>query len=288
MSTDCREAIASIERATGLPVRTHKVIDHGAAHLVIEVDDEWIFRFPRGGASSEESPKRWRFLTTFATQSPVAVPEPVYVTDQFIGYRKIAGSPLHPAHIERLDAGDRQRIAKQLGLFLSALHRCRDERIDFDAGLLVMRHGYDRTCPEPLTSYLDVGERRKLDARLAAIAGNPANFVEPTSIIHADLYFGNILWDRKSKCITGIIDWSEMGLGIPAMDFLGLADFTTSRNDDFLRSILAWYGGDEALFRQVKENVVIEVLNWLWFYRMREDPAGVRTTVRRLRHMLNA
>lgn len=288
MPTDPREAIASIERATGLPVRAHRVIDHGAAHLVIEVDDEWIFRFPRGPSSSAETPKRWSFLASFASRSPIAVPEPVYVTDWFVGYRKIPGSPLHPAQVERLDEGDRQRIARQLGLFLAALHRCRDERIDFDAGLLVMRHGYDRTCPEPFAMYLDAREHGRLEARLAAISDNPANFVEPTSIIHGDLYSGNILWDRKTKSITGVIDWSEVGLGIPAMDFIALADFTTSRNDDFLRAILSWYGADEALFRQVKENTVIEVLNWLWFHQMRNDAAGLKSTIDRLRHMLNA
>src|SRR4051794_30155057 len=108
-----------------------------------------------------------------------------------------------------------------------------------------MRHGYDRACPEPFATYLSADERRRLDARLEAVADNPTNLVEPTRIIHGDLYFKNILWDEASGAITGVIDWFALGLGVPAMDFIALADFNARRNDRFLQEILRAYGADD-------------------------------------------
>ena len=89
--------------------------------------------------------------------------------------------------------------------------------------------------------------------------------------------------------MTGIIDWSNMGLGIPAVDFAGLADFHTRRNDDFLRTMLAWYGStDDSLFSQIKACSVIEAMNWFWFYQMRDDTKGIVRIVAKLKRMLAA
>jgi aminoglycoside 2''-phosphotransferase len=282
-------AAESIERVTGLAIQTCKAIRRGATSLVVEVNGEWLFRFPRGQPSWAQLEKRLRFVASFARVSPVAVPEPVYVTEHFVGYRKIAGTPLYPTRLGRLRQGDRHRIAWQLGQFLAALHHHVDPRIDFDTGYLVMRHGYHRSCPAPFAAYLTADERRKLDARLEAVADDPANLVEPTRVIHGDLYFNNILWDAESRALTGVIDWFDcLGLGVPAMDFIALADFNTRRNDRFLREILRAYGADDGLFGQIKANAIVEVLNWLWFYEARPDPKGVARTIRRLKAILNA
>jgi aminoglycoside phosphotransferase (APT) family kinase protein len=88
--------------------------------------------------------------------------------------------------------------------------------------------------------------------------------------------------------VTGVVDWSNMGRGLPAMDFIALADFTDNRNDQFLRRILRWYGADDSLFNQVKENAILEVLNWYWWYEARKDPKGTARTLERLKRILNA
>jgi aminoglycoside phosphotransferase (APT) family kinase protein len=277
-----------------LRIHTHKIVDSPSGNRLVEVNDEWVFRFPGTRPSPDKTQKQLKFLTSFAKRSPVAVPEPVYVTDQFVGYRRIAGAPFSPgdpfspAKMDGLPEEDRQRVAKQLGVFLATLHQSQDKSIDFDTGYLTMRERYDRTTPGNFKEFLDARECRKLDAKLEAINDNSANFVEPTRIIHGDLHFENILWDETKRVITGVIDWSEMGLGIPAMDFINVADFATSRNDQFLRDILHWYGGDDGLFKQVKANAIIEVINWYWYYELKEDSEGVARAVRRLKSVLNS
>ena len=157
-----------------------------------------------------------------------------------------------------------------MGLFLATLHHYQDHSIDVDTGYLVTRHGVDQSCPGPSSSILAPVKRRKLEAMLKAIADNPANFVDPATIIHGDLYFSNIFWDKTNWVITGIIDGAQWDAGYQRC-FIALADFTRTETTNS-QDILRWYGADDTLFNQVKENAIIEVMSWLWFYEAGKDP----------------
>jgi len=280
--------LEAIERVTGLTVHTYTTSHSLSRTLVFHVNDEWIFRFPKDPSWREKIQKQVSFLPDFAKVSPLPVPELRYVTEQFVGYRKIPGSPLYRSQIERLRKADRQRIAGQLGSFLATLHQYRDDRLELPyAGTLPARDGIDPSIAWAFAEYLTASECRKLEARYQAIADNPANFVPHTCILHADLHYGNILWDRSRKVVTGIIDWAEMGRGMPAIDFIQLADFNTSRNDEFLRDVVRAYGGGDGLFRQVKEMAIIEVENWMWFSLQEKDQMWLARTVRRLKRILS-
>ena len=209
------------------------------------------------------------------------------MTSSLIGYRKIGGTPFYQSYLKNLSKEDRQQVARQLGLFLKVLHGHKDRHITFDTGYLVMRKEDYQSCPVEIAKYLNKNESNTLALRLRKIADNPDNFQKPTTIIHGDLNFNNILWDKNKKTITGIIDWSDMGLGIPAMDFIMLADFTGSRNDQYLRDILSWYGDkNDKLFYQVKDNAVIDIMNWFWFYKMHNNFKGVSKIIKKLKVFL--
>lgn len=284
---DEKEKIESIQKATGLKINSYKVINRGAESLIIEVNEEWIFRFPRSSIFKEKMRKRLNFLVSFSKISPLKIPAPKYIEQDFIGYKKIPGQPLYPTNIEKLTEKEKLMIAKQLGLFLKALHGYRNKQINFDTGYLVMRKKDYWNCPAPITQYLNTGECKNLTARLKSIAKNSENFEKPTTIIHGDLNFNNILWDPNKKVITGILDWSDAGFGIPAMDFIALADFNKKINDQFLRDILVYYGAkNDDLFFQIKENAIIEVMNWFWFYKEKKLTKDMARIIKKLKRIL--
>jgi aminoglycoside 2''-phosphotransferase len=280
--------IASIVKATGLTINTCRVFRHGGYNVVVEVNDEWIFRFPRPGSPRENEQERLRFLESFAKVSPLALPIPAYVTDDFVGYRKIAGSHLYPTQIARLPNVDRQRVAEQLGRFLAVLHHHEDNTITFQTGWIPTPDSDASGDVCDLFPFLDATECRNLEANLQAIHDNPANYVQPTAILHGDLYFGNVLWDRNTRAVTGIVDWSSVGRGLPAWDFIALADFATNRSDRFLQQVLRSYGGDDALFTQIKEMAIFEVMNWYWCYWHRRDQKGMARAAKRLKRVLSS
>lgn len=284
---DEKEKIESIKKATGLKINSPKVINRGSESLIIEINEEWIFRFPRSSVSKEKMSKRLNFLISFSKISPLKIPVPKYIEQDFIGYKKIPGQPLYPTNIEKLAKNEKLKIAKQLGLFLKALHNYKNKQINFDTGYLVMRKKDYSNCPEPITQHLNTDECKKLTARLKSIAKNPVNFEKPTIIIHGDLNFNNILWDQNKKIITGILDWSDSGLGIPAMDFIALADFNKKSNDQFLKDILSYYGSkNNDLFIQIKENAIIEVINWFWFYKEKKQTKNMARIIKKLKKIL--
>lgn len=193
---------------------------------------------------------------------------------------------MYPTQLARLPDEARQRVARQLGEFLAALHHHEDSAITFRTGW-IPEPGADPTGDLLVFGQcLDAGEYRRLEANLRAMHGNPANYQEPSAILHGDLYFGNMLWDKNTRvATTGIIDWSSVGRGLSAWDFISLADFATSRNDRLLHEILHWYGGDDALFKQIKEMAILEVMNWYWYYHHRKDQKGMQRAIKRLKRV---
>ena len=172
--------------------------------------------------------------------------------------------------------------------FLALLHHHENNTITFPSGWIPTPGSDPSGDLCVFSQFLDATECTNLEANLRAMHENPANYVQPTAILHGDLYFGNILWNKNTRSVTGIIDWSSVGRGLPACDFIGIADFAMNRNDQFLRQIVRAYGGDDALFTQIKEMAIIEVMNWYWCYWHRKDQKGMARALRRLKRVLSA
>ncbi len=279
--------IQKIQKVTGLKINSYKVVDRSAESLIIEVNQKWIFRFPRNHFFSKKMAKRLSFLVSFSKVSPLKVPVPKYIDQDFIGYKKIPGKHLYRTNIEKLTRKDSNKLARQLGYFLKSLHKFKSRTVNFDTGYLIMRKNDYKKCPVQITKHLNKNECKTLSTKFHKIRNNSRNFKKPTSVIHGDLHFNNILWDPDKKSITGILDWSDSGLGIPAMDFIGLADFSKKTNDQFLKDILTYYGAkNDDLFYQIKENYIIDVMNWFWWYEENQQPEGVTRIIKKLKQIL--
>lgn len=107
-----------------LPLRRVRPILTGWAHFVLDVNDEWILRFPRSPAGSPRLEREARLLAELEKRLPVPVPhyELQVRTDRgrllFAGYRKLRGRPLPARNLARADA---RRWASDLGETLRAL-----------------------------------------------------------------------------------------------------------------------------------------------------------------------
>lgn len=288
MSENIQDKITKIQKQTDIKVNSYNIINSGADSQVIEINDEWIFRFPREADSIQKMEDRLNFLVDFVPPSTLQLPAPEYIGDDYIGYKKIPGTLLGPENIETLKNKDKQHIAEQLGIFLKKLHTFDSHNHNFQPGYHILRpEDYDQ-APETLKEFLTHDEFKELEKRHKAIRKNPDNFVTPTSIIHGDFNFNNVLWDADSKEITGVIDWAESGRGIPAMDFIGIADFNDPKNDEFLKQILAAYGDENnRLFTQIKQNSIIETMNWFWWYYEKKQEDGQKVWIDKLKEVLN-
>jgi aminoglycoside phosphotransferase (APT) family kinase protein len=213
------------------------VIETGWDSAAVEVDGDWIFRFPRRPEVVEWLRTEAALLPELAPSLPAPVPRFEFLELEpggFVGYRKLAGEPLARGTRETA-------VAARLGEFLAALHAFPVDR----ARRLTGRDGSAerqvtvgrfRAAVLPLLAESErVRGEALLDAALA-LRFEPA-------LVHGDLGPEHIL--RRGVELTGVIDWSDARVDDPAIDFAWLLHGTSA---PFAEQLLRSYGaGDDTL-----------------------------------------
>jgi aminoglycoside phosphotransferase (APT) family kinase protein len=240
VTTDRHRLIAD---ALGRSPRTILEIDDGYDFEVAIVDDEWVFRFPRRSGVEEALELEIAVLPVIAPALPVDVPSFEFVSRDplFVGYRLIRGEPL---------VGD---DAEGVRTFLEALHA-----LD-PSGLPVERldwiEAYRAQCAEfeRLVLPLLEKDRRAQAKRLFNEAETLVDF-EP-ALLHADLGPEHLL--VRDGWLAGVIDWGDVRLGDPALDYAWLlngpfADWDVDRDlrrrARFYHRLAPWYEAHYGLF----------------------------------------
>jgi aminoglycoside phosphotransferase (APT) family kinase protein len=232
-----------IARALGNTPRTILAIDDGYDFEVAVVDDEWVFRFPRRPGVEEALELEIAVLPALAPALPVDIPSFEHVSRNplFVGYRLIRGRPL----VDEDTEGTR--------VFLEALHA-------HDASSLpVERHDWVEAYREQCAEFerlvfpvLDLD--RRADAR--QLFGEVETLVDfRPSLIHSDLGPEHLL--VRNGHLAGVIDWGDMRLGDPALDYAWLlngpfADWDVDRDlrrrARLYHRLAPWYEAHYGLF----------------------------------------
>ena len=95
-----------------------------------------------------------------------------------------------------------------------------------------------------------------------------AGAVEPPSlprerrVVHNDICADHVLVDPATGRLTGLIDWADMMVGDPALDFVGLIQVG---GWDFVRDVLHHYRGEpgDAFFERIVWAARTLTLHWL-------------------------
>lgn len=197
-----------VAEALGYEPKTALDIDVGYDFEVAIVDDEWVFRFPRRPGVEEALEVEIALLPALGRALPVDVPSFEHISREplFVGYRVIHGDPL----TDEDSAGARA--------FLDALHA-------FDpAGIPVPRpewvEAYRSQCAEfeRLVLPLLEKDRRSEAKQLFREVETLVNF-EPV-LLHADLGPAHLL--VRNGRLAGVIDWADVRVGDPALDYAWL------------------------------------------------------------------
>ena len=159
----------------------------------------------------------------------------------FVGYRKLPGRPAsHGASVMMSDA-DEHEAARVFGAFLTELHRvplvalpddlpqaspADDGAEDVEAALVQLRA-------------IDRGMARRAAECLAAPHADRPSTVHEV-LLHADLLPEHLLLSESTQRLTGVIDWGDVALGAPAIDFAGPYAWRGRR---FAELVLAHYQG---------------------------------------------
>lgn len=230
------------------PVRS-RYLGEGCDSVAFEVNGSWVFRFPKSDDVERQIEIEGRILPALGAYLPARVPQfafrgapSAHYPRAFCGYAKLPGDPaiLLASDEVALDA-----LVVPIARFLSALHAfpiADAER----AG--VPRQPLDEMVQEVRQDALADLPRVQAVAPEAPLAGWQrfigAGVERPGTsrevLLHNDFAAEHVLIDPAGAGITGVIDWSDMAIGDPLVDFAGLFHWG---GEALVGAVLASYSG---------------------------------------------
>ena len=222
----------------------------GWDNFVLEINGEYIFRFPKRPALEPQLQKEIHLLSELAETLSVPVPRFELFWNQkeerprqFVSYRKIDGVPLQKEFIR---SSQSFHLAKQLARFLTELHLF---HLPKATELMIPHMTPSQWRQKYVDFYYQVRQRiypllKKAEITKTTLLwedylANEVNFLFKPVLLHGDLSEEHILCDLDRGVITGIIDWGDACIGDPALDFTWLLDYGNS----FIREVLDSYRG---------------------------------------------
>lgn len=192
-----------------------EVVDDGWDSAVVIVEGQTVVRAPRRPEVQVLARREIALLDLVAQRVPVAVPRLVLRCAQHgsTSYRLVAGTPLDTAMVDAVGA---ERVAAQLGAFLEALWA-----VPVDEVRALGLEAFD--LRPAVADFADrvlglVGDPAAAD--LLADAAARLGPVPDGVLVHGDLGPAHVVCDENG--VTGIIDWTDAGIGHPAHDLAWL------------------------------------------------------------------
>ena len=205
---------------------TLAVVEDGWDSVVVDVGGEWIVRVPRREQVRATLATEVRLLPELEPMLPAAIPRFAHVSEGAVAYRKLPGAPIDPAS---------PALGAQVGRFLASLHAFPVERArELGVPEPPWRETYERFTREVLGA-AELGP--VAEAMVAGFLADEENFAFAPALIHADLGPAHLLVEGDE--LAGVIDWGDVRIGDPALDFAWLLQ------QPFAEAVLDAYAGHD-------------------------------------------
>jgi aminoglycoside phosphotransferase (APT) family kinase protein len=211
-----------------LAIRNVQWLGAGLDSTAFDVNGEWVFRFPAREEIVAQMFLENRTLPVIGRAVSLPVPQFEWMGGPcevfpffFAGYAKLPGEP-------SLLAEPRTGWGRKLGRFLRQLHaieaakllklnapvlEAHDRIVEFQEAALEDYAFVQDAAPETLP---DENWRTRIEALPTVPAG------EALVVTHGDLGAEHILHDERTGALTGVIDWSELGISDRAIDIAAI------------------------------------------------------------------
>ncbi len=212
--------------------------DNGDDFLVVEINHEWVFRFPRNEVSRGALEVEKGFLTRFKTISPLPIPDHQYIGNDFVGYPKIQGALLNFDLFQSLSKESLARVAQQFGQFLSAVHNF---PVD-EARHIGLTEGWGGFHQQAVHRFQDeVAPVLSSSARRKALACIERMVTEKFEqrVIHGDFALeDHVFFDKEKQHLSGVIDFADVTINDPAHDFQNIVEYG---GEAFFQTVMVHY-----------------------------------------------
>jgi len=223
--------------------KNYRYLTHGWDHAIVILDGKIVFRTPKDSRYKNELKNEIQLLHYLKKKVKVGIPEYNYVSRDrsLAGYSMLMGQELAASRFRRLNASEKEIVAKRLAEFITALHATPKSVIK----KCHVKSDNQQKLHEELvrdTKKLLFPRLRKKDVQLIeqyfAELKTALDHSFTNALVHNDLTGEHILWDAKNKQIN-IIDFSDRAFGDPASDFTGFLEYGLK----FTKHVFDLYGG---------------------------------------------
>ena len=206
----------------------HAFINAGWDHEVIQLDDKYIFRFPKSPEYLSKLRDEIELLAYLGKRLETIIPQYLFIPQDysFGGYSMIEGKSLEPELLKGI-MNEPDLIAKGIATFLSELHALNIEELTkFNVTTKLDFAGYGDVAVEAekyLKPNLAPDHYKQIHTMLDKIEIAKRS-LQPACLIHGDLAPKHIIWKQKTKTI-GLIDFSDRSISDPAYDLAELYSY---------------------------------------------------------------
>src|SRR5579883_2111909 len=276
-----------------IELRNIRPITRGWDSFVLDVNGELIFRFPMRDDVMVYLRREMRLLPLLEPALSTPIPHFRYIgrgnaayLHTFVGYTKLDGVALES---EEITGEQLARLAPALARFLSELH-CFPVELAIQAS--VEAHTPEQWRERYYERYLDLQKRvfprlnEELRTRSAQLwegfLEDKTIFTFQPVLIHCDLNGEHILCDPERGVLTGVIDWGDVTIGDPALDFVGLH---RQHGRAFVEQVLSNYQGqdDGTFWRRMDFYLCYEPFAQLIYGAYEENERFIRQGIEGLR-----
>ena len=233
--------------------------DDGQFNRLLLANGECVFRFPRYRDGALVLEREAQVLQHICDKLPLKTPHVRWASPMsaepggaFLAYEFLPGSPLWSEVLEsEVDAVTRVKLASQLGGFLAKLHGFElwEEAREWPVldGPNIWSQMYEE-IRERLFPSMRADARLAVEAHFTEYLQEPALREFTPCLRHGDFGAGNVLYHAGDQAISGILDFSEAGIGDPAVDLAAASCF----GEEMYAGICAAYPGADALLARVR------------------------------------
>jgi aminoglycoside 2''-phosphotransferase len=208
ISTEIAEKIARIEKLMRKSCVSWKVHDNGLDHLILEINNEWMFRFVRLKKSIRGTSTLKDFFGQFSLVSPCQIPRIDFISEDFIGYRKIEGQMLNDQVLQKMHSIEQEKFVAQIADFLTALHNFPRRLDGIHKGDRPDKKGLCEKLCQKVYPRLSSSAQKSIHEYLEDAFADKDIMGGESTLVHGDLRRNNII--MKNNELVGIIDFDEL------------------------------------------------------------------------------
>lgn len=209
-----------------LKIEKITLIDNGWDNVVVEINDQIIFRFPKDDGVNFDI--EVRILNLLQGKISLQIPKIEFIGKSltYMGYNKIQGGDLTHEIFNALNSEQKEKLIYDLANFLFEMHRSisPDEAIKIGIEYEALP-SYSRSVKSVLPS--KVTNKSVLDFMEVTIKEYENIIQEKMELVflHNDLHTDNMAFDANAKKLNGVFDFGDSMIGDVNMDFYPLYKF---------------------------------------------------------------